>query len=149
MIRRPPRSTLFPYTTLFRSCRAQSCGSRPRDGPGRTAAIASRTSFARDCACGPAKGSAVTAQREQGKTISVQVVPDHESGRQLAALDDAGPVLFADAISGEAATRERFLVPGPVGPLAIDEEVRAAVRGLGVRAPRRDQPQHRPRRLRI
>src|SRR5256885_7657169 len=22
MIRRPPRSTLFPYTTLFRSCRA-------------------------------------------------------------------------------------------------------------------------------
>src|SRR5260370_22055436 len=24
MIRRPPRSTLFPYTTLFRSCRAKS-----------------------------------------------------------------------------------------------------------------------------
>src|SRR2546422_6058399 len=23
MIRRPPRSTLFPYTTLFRSCRSQ------------------------------------------------------------------------------------------------------------------------------
>src|SRR2546422_10601921 len=29
MIRRPPRSTLFPYTTLFRSL-----GSRPRDGAG-------------------------------------------------------------------------------------------------------------------
>src|SRR3712207_8962770 len=27
MIRRPPRSTLFPYTTLFRStCAARSCG---------------------------------------------------------------------------------------------------------------------------
>src|SRR5690242_20985557 len=25
MIRRPPRSTLFPYTTLFRSWRASSC----------------------------------------------------------------------------------------------------------------------------
>src|SRR3712207_7839478 len=25
MIRRPPRSTLFPYTTLFRSRRAQPC----------------------------------------------------------------------------------------------------------------------------
>src|SRR5256885_11347208 len=25
MIRRPPRSTLFPYTTLFRSLRPQSC----------------------------------------------------------------------------------------------------------------------------
>src|SRR6266516_6722669 len=24
MIRRPPRSTLFPYTTLFRSCRASA-----------------------------------------------------------------------------------------------------------------------------
>src|SRR3712207_8913747 len=23
MLRRPPRSTLFPYTTLFRSCRAE------------------------------------------------------------------------------------------------------------------------------
>src|SRR2546430_7671211 len=26
MIRRPPRSTLFPYTTLFRSYRAKSAG---------------------------------------------------------------------------------------------------------------------------
>src|SRR2546421_6660165 len=30
MIRRPPRSTLFPYTTLFRSgCRNTTAGSRP------------------------------------------------------------------------------------------------------------------------
>src|SRR5258705_1442446 len=32
MIRRPPRSTLFPYTTLFRSIRRSSCagtGTRP------------------------------------------------------------------------------------------------------------------------
>src|SRR2546422_5326824 len=34
MIRRPPRSTLFPYTTLFRSPWARSCGSR-RGGPRR------------------------------------------------------------------------------------------------------------------
>src|SRR3712207_8133847 len=27
MIRRPPRSTLFPYTTLFRSAAAASCAS--------------------------------------------------------------------------------------------------------------------------
>src|SRR2546425_2715480 len=26
MIRRPPRSTLFPYTTLFRSVRGSGCG---------------------------------------------------------------------------------------------------------------------------
>src|SRR3712207_5292747 len=29
MIRRPPRSTLFPYTTLFRSCRGGGTGSTP------------------------------------------------------------------------------------------------------------------------
>src|SRR3712207_7979343 len=30
MIRRPPRSTLFPYTTLFRSRRATSASTRAR-----------------------------------------------------------------------------------------------------------------------
>src|SRR2546430_9881385 len=42
MIRRPPRSTLFPYTTLFRSDRSRCAGSGlaaavaeiPDDGPG-------------------------------------------------------------------------------------------------------------------
>src|SRR5256885_7405482 len=34
MIRRPPRSTLFPYTTLFRSPRSRICV--PRNGSCRT-----------------------------------------------------------------------------------------------------------------
>src|SRR5215216_7141162 len=33
MIRRPPRSTLFPYTTLFRSPRAPRRRSAPRSPP--------------------------------------------------------------------------------------------------------------------
>src|SRR3712207_9376567 len=33
MIRRPPRSTLFPYTTLFRSWRLTPGGSRARSSP--------------------------------------------------------------------------------------------------------------------
>src|SRR3712207_7154702 len=36
MIRRPPRSTLFPYTTLFRSCSPRSarpCPARRRAAP--------------------------------------------------------------------------------------------------------------------
>src|SRR5258705_798121 len=37
MIRRPPRSTLFPYTTLFRSDRAE-----PLDDPARLAALYTR-----------------------------------------------------------------------------------------------------------
>src|SRR5437588_2495760 len=39
MIRRPPRSTLFPYTTLFRSPRHASCGS-----PTKTSICSSSTS---------------------------------------------------------------------------------------------------------
>src|SRR2546428_8125932 len=35
MIRRPPRSTLFPYTTLFRSVVAHEAG----HGPGREAGV--------------------------------------------------------------------------------------------------------------
>src|ERR1017187_10643761 len=33
MIRRPPRSTLFPYTTLFRSVGGRACAARPRPAP--------------------------------------------------------------------------------------------------------------------
>src|SRR2546430_10993638 len=33
MIRRPPRSTLFPYTTLFRSIRSAQLGGAERRGP--------------------------------------------------------------------------------------------------------------------
>src|SRR3712207_7204224 len=43
MIRRPPRSTLFPYTTLFRSpARRRSLASQPR----HSAATASRSAAA-------------------------------------------------------------------------------------------------------
>src|SRR2546430_10352313 len=35
MIRRPPRSTLFPYTTLFRSHRASATKSSARESRGR------------------------------------------------------------------------------------------------------------------
>src|SRR3989442_3277163 len=46
MIRRPPRSTLFPYTTLFRSSgaatRSAGSGCADRQGPGSGARQASR-----------------------------------------------------------------------------------------------------------
>src|SRR3712207_9462863 len=41
MIRRPPRSTLFPYTTLFRSRCRRASGARPR-ARGRTRTRAAR-----------------------------------------------------------------------------------------------------------
>src|SRR3712207_8707746 len=38
MIRRPPRSTLFPYTTLFRSPLVQPDGAQPAPDPQRAGA---------------------------------------------------------------------------------------------------------------
>src|SRR3712207_7807629 len=35
MIRRPPRSTLFPYTTLFRSREREAAAREPRRAPAR------------------------------------------------------------------------------------------------------------------
>src|SRR5258706_3893104 len=44
MIRRPPRSTLFPYTTLFRSHRCRRVRARPpRAGPQAAAGGAARS----------------------------------------------------------------------------------------------------------
>src|SRR5260221_6090519 len=40
MIRRPPRSTLFPYTTLFRSAPRGACTRRPGRTPAGTARAA-------------------------------------------------------------------------------------------------------------
>src|SRR5688572_32341039 len=51
MIRRPPRSTLFPYTTLFRSCRLLALVRLPRCS-------------ARGCSCSEAR-----ATRPQGLVV--------------------------------------------------------------------------------
>src|SRR5204863_9142041 len=47
MIRRPPPSTLFPYTTLFRSCLSCPLGEMTRAGPGRCADSGSQSIDAR------------------------------------------------------------------------------------------------------
>src|SRR2546430_16495205 len=39
MIRRPPRSTLFPYTTLFRSCGSRLSSAQHAPQPARVEAI--------------------------------------------------------------------------------------------------------------
>src|SRR2546430_8721294 len=49
MIRRPPRSTLFPYTTLFRSS-GNACATKPSPAHSSTAKSSANTS-----PCGPSE----------------------------------------------------------------------------------------------
>src|SRR5258708_29746672 len=75
MIRRPPRSTLFPYTTLFRSQRA--CEGRSGSDPARSAPLSqcggAGEGAARQCA---APGRGLARQRSEEHTSELQS-PDH------------------------------------------------------------------------
>src|SRR2546430_16446770 len=73
MIRRPPRSTLFPYTTLFRSAdprlRASGkapCRHRPQDVAGRGGGEPAR----RDPADAPEQRTRTPLRRSYGKGVS-------------------------------------------------------------------------------
>src|SRR5438552_5350495 len=70
MIRRPPRSTLFPYTTLFRSPRAgrsPACGRRGGDPPLESGAAAV------PCPSNRPRGSPVRSEEHTSELQS----PDH------------------------------------------------------------------------
>src|SRR5258707_6252217 len=69
MIRRPPRSTLFPYTTLFRSHLA-----RPRDDVGAVAAVRRRALDRRPHPGGlrDDRGHACGRQRSEEHTSELQ-----------------------------------------------------------------------------
>src|SRR3712207_6980218 len=62
MIRRPPRSTLFPYTTLFRSARGHQ-GRRPGDAELRGAAFWLRGHRRREQGCRQDRGGSRGAGR--------------------------------------------------------------------------------------
>src|SRR3712207_7536837 len=76
MIRRPPRSTLFPYTTLFRSCCADRVDGRARcprrDGPfrvGRRAGGDGGRGAGDDRRCvGGGEGAVVAGDRDRKST---------------------------------------------------------------------------------
>src|SRR2546430_6470347 len=70
MIRRPPRSTLFPYTTLFRSSRARNTGEgRPLYCAAPRTAIASEE---RASSWAPASATATTTARSEEHTSELQ-----------------------------------------------------------------------------
>src|SRR5258708_30822610 len=81
MIRRPPRSTLFPYTTLFRSPRWETacpCSVRT-DSPGRRRSPPTtrrRACPARGCPCPSPRGDGQGHPRSEEHTSELQS-PDH------------------------------------------------------------------------
>src|SRR2546425_1831604 len=70
MIRRPPRSTLFPYTTLFRSlaCVSSGCGTGARDVRRRAYGIAS-----------PSASSSTTMRFSSGRSRSEEHTSELQS----------------------------------------------------------------------
>src|SRR5258708_33773408 len=93
MIRRPPRSTLFPYTTLFRSL--PSC---PRGcGLG-----CKRVSLWRDCNSSPAER--ITCSRHRGATVKLTLEWEKMNGLIPAIVQDAnsGAVLMMGYMNRDA-----------------------------------------------
>src|SRR3712207_8599440 len=80
MIRRPPRSTLFPYTTLFRSCRSPVCAPseplrRPScdlSGPSRRAICVWPARSAVPCCVAPLPAPPRTLPRSEEHTSELQ-----------------------------------------------------------------------------
>src|SRR2546427_9232190 len=76
MIRRPPRSTLFPYTTLFRSSREAA------RGQGEFAAIGDGSGRGMEC-----RGTfGILAPGQAGEAFLVQDLPDGRSEEHTSEL---------------------------------------------------------------
>src|ERR1039457_6742003 len=110
MIRRPPRSTLFPYTTLFRS----ECFCLPRPtAPSR-------------CSSGRSLGWIASSRRSPGprcpQTEMDQSIRGDQSARWLGLLPDQlelGPVAVEVAVGVEVGVVGHYVFVGPVQPSVI------------------------------
>src|SRR5215471_20741115 len=67
MIRRPPRSTLFPYTTLFRSC--------PRCPP--------RTRVPRECRCARTRSEEHTSELQSRRDLVCRLLLEKKKKKKL------------------------------------------------------------------
>src|SRR2546427_7178255 len=80
MIRRPPRSTLFPYTTLFRSPSTTSC---PRSGGlahlARLASVGCWTGAHRE----PQRSEEHTSELQSQSNLVCRLLLEKKKGKQL------------------------------------------------------------------
>src|SRR5690242_21614831 len=79
MIRRPPRSTLFPYTTLFRSERALVVAAGTGYGAALLAACGARVTALEESAA--LQATARTVLAELAPSVSLVTGPDRKSTR--------------------------------------------------------------------
>src|SRR3712207_8556425 len=90
MIRRPPRSTLFPYTTLFRSirrcARRRRCASRSR----RSSSTCPRDPTA-PCPC---RSEEHTSELQSRQYLVCRLLLEKKHFFRLTVLIDSSPVLF-------------------------------------------------------
>src|SRR3989454_4877013 len=111
MIRRPPRSTLFPYTTLFRSRLALQRTDRPK----RDCAITLHADFVHS----PEAMEEMVKRLESGADLVVAELLEERGGsRALRLARRRAPRLLPlpglhDTISGFVAPRPLLLPPGP------------------------------------
>src|SRR5260221_7758643 len=77
MIRRPPRSTLFPYTTLFRSRRARASPASASGG------ISPWSSSSRDCCAASSASSGVRASAPSTPSRSEEHTSELQSHSDL------------------------------------------------------------------
>src|SRR3712207_8273860 len=110
MIRRPPRSTLFPYTTLFRSVRFAYPGGDPvLDGfdlvvePGETVALVGATASGKSTVARLlARFYDVDAGSVSVDGVDVRDLRLHDLRRAVAVVPEE-TFLFADTVAGNIA----------------------------------------------
>src|SRR5229473_3886559 len=131
MIRRPPRSTLFPYTTLFRSPRPRRDRLEPRRAPRALRTIAHRTPWresrrrpegwrprawmrASSAPTGPLTGAPhraaldVGSAMTLGKKTTVALVAALIGALAIASVGPGGARRIAKQVLGAWATRQRL-----------------------------------------
>src|ERR1019366_7751404 len=153
MIRRPPRSTLFPYTTLFRSCAGRGASARRERRRADQQYEALRIAFGSGCRLDGGPGAVANAKRAPKRWA--QVVQPNTEGRQE--LGRSASVVASSSLDDERSSRSattrrsaverQFGAPlsfgceFPLGPTPRGRLAGASPRGLGRRGLRAG---HRP-----
>src|SRR5215475_13563912 len=106
MIRRPPRSTLFPYTTLFRS-------RRPRGRPALGRAAHEPAPYRTPRSARSAEGSLVTAYRRKSPEDCSQARPGECDGIAEPRVDERVAGLYVLSESGQVELERLAAVAGP------------------------------------